>query len=46
VVAIAEDQLADGLAAAVLEQLANGRRSTSPFTPEASAARAAAALLG
>jgi predicted glycosyltransferase len=45
VAAIAEDQLEDSLATAVLEQLANGRRSTSPFTPEASAARAAAALV-
>jgi predicted glycosyltransferase len=45
VAAIAEDQLEDSLATAVLEQLANGRRPTSPFTPEASAARAAAALM-
>jgi predicted glycosyltransferase len=45
VAAIAEDQLEDCLATAVLEQLANGRRPTSPFTPEASAARAAAALV-
>jgi predicted glycosyltransferase len=46
VVAIAEEHLEDGLAPAVLEQLESGRRSASPFTPEASAARAAAALLG
>ena len=46
VVAISEDHLEEGLAVAVLEQLASGRRSTSPFTPEASAARAAAALVG
>jgi predicted glycosyltransferase len=45
VVAIPEEEIQDSLATAVTEQLANGRRSTSPFTPEASAARAAAALV-